>query len=104
MRNIGVGHQGLVKFCGAVNMLAPMNANLYTNHVTAIHGAAEVVAKASMKSAAEETKQFYKPEEDGLYDIGYWYYCGRDLETKGIFTFLRGRYWHVVDYRKSARH
>ena len=56
MRNIGVGHQGLVKFCGAVNMLAPMNANLYTNHVTAIHGAAEVVAKASMKSAAEETK------------------------------------------------
>ena len=29
-----------------------MNANLYTNNVTAIHGAAEVVAKASMKSAA----------------------------------------------------
>jgi hypothetical protein len=46
-----------------------MNANLYTNHVTAIHGA-EVVAKASMKSAAEEAKQFYEPEEDGVYDIG----------------------------------
>ena len=72
-----------VLWCRAVNMLAPMNANLYTNNVTAIHGAAEVVAKASMKSAAEETKQFYEPEEDGLYDIGYWYYCGRDLETKG---------------------
>jgi hypothetical protein len=84
-----------------MNMLAPMSANSYTNHVTAIHGA-EIVAKASMKSAAKETKQFYEPEY-GVYDIGYWYYCGRDLETKGIFTFLRGRYWHVVDYRKSAR-
>jgi hypothetical protein len=101
VRNIGVDHQGLVKFCGAMNMLAPMSANSYTNHVTAIHGA-EIVAKASMKSAAKETKQFYEPEY-GVYDIGYWYYCGRDLETKGIFTFLRGRYWHVVDYRKSAR-
>ena len=55
MRNIGIGHQGLVKFCGVMNMLAPMNANSYTGHVSAIHGAAEVVAKASMKSAAEET-------------------------------------------------
>ncbi|CAB3977095.1 Chromatin modification-related YNG2 [Paramuricea clavata] len=91
------------KIAETMNMLAPMNANLYTNHVTAIHGAAEVVAKASMKSAAEETKQFYELEEDGVYDIGYWYYCGRDLETKGIFIFLRGRYWHVVDYWKSAR-
>ena len=27
MRNIGDGHQGLVKFCGVMNMLAPMNAN-----------------------------------------------------------------------------
>jgi hypothetical protein len=27
------------------------------------------VAKASMKSAAEETKQFYEPEEDGVYHI-----------------------------------
>ncbi|CAB4040307.1 Hypothetical predicted protein [Paramuricea clavata] len=53
-----------------MNMLAPMNINSYTNHVTAIHGTAEVVAKASMKSAAEETKQFYEPEEDGGHDIG----------------------------------
>ena len=61
MRNIEVGHQGLVKFCGTMNMLAPMNANSYTDHVTAIHGAAEVIAKESMKSATEETKEFYEP-------------------------------------------
>ncbi|CAB4021711.1 Hypothetical predicted protein [Paramuricea clavata] len=69
MRNIGVGHQGLVKFCGTMNMLAPLKANSYTSHVTAIHGAAEVVAKASMKSAADETKEFYEPEKDGVYDV-----------------------------------
>ena len=70
MRNIGVGHQGPVKFCGVMNMLSPMNANAYSEHVKAIHGAAEVVAKDSMKSAAEEAKHFYEPEEDGLYNIG----------------------------------
>ena len=70
MRNIGVGHQGLVKFCGVMNMLSPMNANAYSEHVKAIHGAAEVVAKDSMKSAAEGAKHFYEPEEDGVYDVG----------------------------------
>lgn len=69
-RNIGVGHQGLVKFSAAMNMLAPMNANAYRDHVKAIHEAAEVVAKASMANAAEETKQSYEPEVDGVYDIG----------------------------------
>ncbi|XP_046862956.1 uncharacterized protein LOC124456591 [Xenia sp. Carnegie-2017] len=69
MRNIGVGDQGLVKFCGVMNMLSPMNANSYNDHVMAIHGAAEVVAKNSMKHAAEELNQFYKPK-DGLYDVG----------------------------------
>ena len=68
-RNIGVGHQGLVKFSAAMNMLAPMNANAYRDHVKAIHEAAEVVAKASMANAAEETKQSYEPEVDGVYDI-----------------------------------
>ncbi|CAB4022548.1 Hypothetical predicted protein, partial [Paramuricea clavata] len=42
-------------------MLAPMNSNLYTNHVsdvTAIHGAAEVVAKASMKVQLRRQSSF----------------------------------------------
>ncbi|XP_046850412.1 uncharacterized protein LOC124443906 [Xenia sp. Carnegie-2017] len=52
-----------------MNMLSPMNANSYNDHVMAIHVAAEVVAKNSMKHAAEELKQFYEPE-DGLYDVG----------------------------------
>ena len=70
MRNIGVGHTGLVKFCVVMNMLSLMNANACSEHVKAIHGAAEVVAKESMKSAAEEVKHYYEPEDDSVYDIG----------------------------------
>ena len=45
MKNIGVAHLGLVKVCGAMNTLSPMNANAYSEHVKAMHVAAEVVAK-----------------------------------------------------------
>lgn len=69
MRNIGVGHQGLVKFTCVMNMLPPMNENSYRDHVQALRNAAEAVAKASMTKAAGEVKEFYEPAEDGLYDI-----------------------------------
>ena len=70
MRNIGVGHQGLVKFTCVMNMLPPMNENSYRDHVKALRNTAESVAKASMSKAAGEVKEFYEPAEDGLYDIG----------------------------------
>ena len=69
MRNIGVGHQGLVKFTCVMNMLPPMNENSYRDHVKALRNAAESVAKSSMSKAAGEVKEFYEPAEDGLYDI-----------------------------------
>ena len=69
-RNIGVGHQGLVKFSGVMNMLSPMNENAYRDHVDAIRNAAERVAKQSMVNAVEEVKGFYEPDSDGVYDIG----------------------------------
>ena len=45
-----------------------MNANSYHDHVAAVHNAARIVAKKSMKTAVEEAKEFYEPE-DGIYDI-----------------------------------
>lgn len=50
--------------------MSSMNANAHFEHAKAIHGAAEVVAKRSMKSAAEGVKHFYEVEDDGLYGIG----------------------------------
>ena len=53
MRSIGIGHQGLVKFCGNMNMLPPMNVSSYDKHVKAIHAAAKEAANKSVSSAAE---------------------------------------------------
>ena len=69
-RNIGVGHQGLVKFSAVMNMMAPMHENSYSDHVKAICNAAKTVAKRSMENAVEELKEFYEPEEDGFYNVG----------------------------------
>ena len=69
-RNIGVGHQGLLKFSAVMNMMAPMHQNSYSDHVKAICNAAQNVAKRSMENAVEELKEFYEPEEDGFYNVG----------------------------------
>lgn len=68
-RNIGVGHQGLEKFACVMNMLPPMNENAYRDHVQAVHDAAERVAKESMSQAANRVKEFYEPDEEGIYNI-----------------------------------
>lgn len=69
-RNIGVAHQGLVKFAGVVNMLPPMNESCYKDHVKVCKTAGEMAANKSMETAVEETKQYYEPEEDEIHNIG----------------------------------
>ena len=68
-RNIGVGHQGLAKFACVMNMLPPMNENAYRDHVQAVRDAAERTAKKSMSEAADKLKEFYEPDEEGVYNI-----------------------------------
>ncbi|CAH3032015.1 unnamed protein product, partial [Pocillopora meandrina] len=69
-RNIGVGHQGLVKFCGVTNMLPPMQENLFQDHLKAVKNAAQTAAEKCMSKAADEVKGFYEPEQDDVYN--YW--------------------------------
>ena len=69
-RSIGVGHQGLVKFAGTMNMNPPMNENSYRDNVDAVRKAAQTVCQQSMRAAAEDVKKFYEPEEEGVFDIG----------------------------------
>ena len=52
-----------------MNMLPPMNENAYRDHVKAVRDATESVAKESMSKAANDVKEFYEPNEKGLYDI-----------------------------------
>lgn len=53
-----MGHQGLAKFAGVMNMLPPMNENSYRDHVSAVCNAAKTVAEKSMRDAMGEVKQF----------------------------------------------
>ena len=67
-RNIGVGHQGLVKFCGVMNMLPPMQENLFQDHLKAVKNVAQTAAEKCMSKAADEVKGFYEPEQDNVYN------------------------------------
>ena len=69
-RNIGVGHQGLDKFCSVMNMLPPMQENSFQDHLKAVKNAAQTAAEKSMSKAADEVKAFYEPEQDDVYNIG----------------------------------
>ena len=68
-RNIGIGHQALVKFTGVMNMPSPMNENSYRDHVAAVKSAAHAVCKKSMRNAVDQVKDYYDPADDGIFDI-----------------------------------
>ena len=51
-------------------MPPPMNENAYRDIVEAVRKAAQTVCQQSMRAAVENTKSFYNPEEDGVFDIG----------------------------------
>ena len=69
-RNIGVGYQGLIRFCGALNMPFPMRQKAYQDHVMAVRDACEEAANESMQNAVNEVKGFYEEEQDNLHRIG----------------------------------
>ena len=69
-RNIGTGHQALVKFTGVMNTPTPMNENSDQDHVAAVKSAVKAVCKNSMRNAVEEVKTFYEPADDVIFDIG----------------------------------
>ena len=81
-RNIGVGHQGLVKFCGVMNMLPPMQENLFQDHLKAVKNAAQTAAEKCMSKAADEVKGFYEPEQDDVYN--YWNFRDGTWRRRGF--------------------
>lgn len=55
-RNIGVGHERLVKFWGVMNMLPPMQENLFQDHLKVVKNAAQSAAEKCISKAADEVK------------------------------------------------
>ena len=56
MRSCGVGHTGMNRFCGLMNMPPPIRAHSYDEASNKIRDAAEKVAKSSMIAAASDVK------------------------------------------------
>ena len=91
-------------------MLTPMTENSYRDHVAAVRNAAETVAKRSMANAAKETKEFYEPEDDGIYNIavsgdGTWRRRGY-TSAYGVITAsstLTGKVLNVEIMSKECR-
>ena len=66
LRSTGVGHTGLEKFCGMMNMPPPMTVGNYNKISDNLKDAAKEVAIKSMKDAAIEAKKY----QEGIGDIG----------------------------------
>ena len=56
-RRYGVGHKGIGKFCGMINMSPPMERQNYDKLANKICDVVEKVAKSSMLEAASNLKQ-----------------------------------------------
>ena len=57
-RSCGVGHTGIEKFCGMMNMPSPMTGVNYAKMSCNIRDAVKIVAEKSMKDAVEEAKLY----------------------------------------------
>ena len=93
-RNIGIGHRGLTKFAGVMNMLPPMNENSYRYLVSAVRNAAEIFNQSncilyertfntfivSFEKAQFMTVLEYVPENGSLHS------CKRVLQACKILT------------------
>lgn len=60
-RNIGAGHQRLVKFVCVMNMLLVMNKSACQDHVQAM-------CEAATHTATDKVKPF-EPDKEGVYNI-----------------------------------
>lgn len=107
MRSLGIRHQGLANFAGAMNVLAPMNENSYRDHVAVVCNAADNEAKQRMENAVKQTKEFYEAENNAIYNIavpgaGTWRRRGYST-AYGVFTALSTMTGKVLDVKIMSK-
>ena len=103
MRKCGVGHTGLQKFCGVMNMPPPVAQKSYDKLSQKLGVAVEKVAKTSMIEAAVEVK-----EKGGLTDVGVsfdgsWQRRGHS-SLNGVGTAISVNTGKVLDCEVLSRH
>ena len=101
MRRIGVGHKGLQKFCGIMNMPPPVASKNYNKVADKLGKAAEKVAKVSMLAAAMEVKQT-EGSEIGVSFDGTWQRRGH-ISLNGDGTAISVSTGKVIDCEPLSR-
>ena len=103
-RNLGIGHKGLEKYCGLMNMPPPMtvmNYNKISNHVK---DAAEYVAEISMQAATSEAVVFNKYSADiGVSVDGTWQRRGY-VSLNGVVVAISIDVGKIVDAEVLTRY
>ena len=101
MRGIGVGHTGLQKFCGVMNMPPPIASKSY-EIADKLGVAAEKVAKVSMIEAAMEVKEIEGSDVGVSFD-GSWQRRGYS-SLNGVGTAISVSTGKVLDCETLSRH
>ena len=102
MRRCGVGHNGLQKFCGAMNMPAPVTRKNFSKLSDRLGNAVEKVAKTSMIEASAEVKQ-QEGSDIGISFDGTWQKRGYS-SLNGVAAAISVTTGKVLDVEVLSRH
>lgn len=98
MRLLGIGLNGIIKFCAFMNLLRPIFQSFYDKVMKSIAIATSAVRDISIKKAGIQEKELsiQKGQTEG-YSVR-----GRILTQKGIFVFVWYSFVDRLAYRQSA--
>ena len=102
MRRCGIGHKGLQKFCGVMNMPPPLTHKNYDKVSQKLGEVAEKVAKVSMIDATVEVKAIEGTDIGVSFD-GTWQKRGYS-SLNGVATAISVTNGKVVDCEVLSRH
>ena len=98
----GVGHNGLQKYCGAMNMPPPVTRKNYSKLSDRLGAAVEKVAKTSMIEASVEVKQ-HERSDIGISFDGTWQKKGHS-SLNGVADAISVTTGKVSDVEVLSRH
>ena len=102
MRRCGIGHSGLQRFCGGMNMPPPVTSKNYAKLSDRLGDAVEKVAKSSMIEAAAEVKQ-KEGKDVGISFDGTWQKRGHS-SLNGVAAAISITNGKVLDVEVLSRH
>ena len=103
-RNIGVGHKGIERFCGLMNIPQPITVVAYNKISDNITTAAEEVAVKSMKAGTQEAVDFNKGSTDiGVSVDGTWQRRGY-VSLNGVIVAISIDVGKILDVEIMSRY